>query len=231
MNPVQEKLCVAIGNCTLDDCRKIVQSAKLCELRLDLLKVNDHLRELLSSNAKAVVTYRAPQNDTVELRAERLKVMKEACKLGAAFIDIEIEAIDEYRIELIRAAKAAGTKVILSYHNFQETPPLERLREIADQCFALGADVGKVACQVKSPRDNATLIALLSDSRPMIVAGMGEEAKITRIAAPFFGSQFTYVTPSSMGGTAPGQISVDETLKVLTFLSEHGINIKTSPAA
>jgi len=50
------------------------------------------------------------------------------------------------------------------------------------------------------------MIGLLSDTRPLVVIGMGQLGKITRIAGPLLGSLFTYASHDKGKETAEGQI-------------------------
>jgi 3-dehydroquinate dehydratase type I len=150
-------------------------------------------------------------------------VLKDACRLGATYIDVEIEASEDFLKAAIAAARPSGTKVIISYHNFLETPPAVELSRIVDRCFSAGADVAKVACTVKTPADNAALLGLLVDKRPLVVVGMGELGKVTRIAAPLLGAVFTFAAPADQPGTAEGQLSADEMRAFYAALAKLGV--------
>ena len=71
---------------------------------------------------------------------------------------------------------------------------------------------------VHSDRESIILLGLLLDSRPLVVIGMGEKGKVTRIAAPILGSPFTYASLSSGKETAAGQldkINLEKIFKIL----------------
>jgi 3-dehydroquinate dehydratase type I len=59
---------------------------------------------------------------------------------------------------------------------------------------------------VVSLKDNARLLGLLNDTRPVVVVGMGHKGRITRIAALLLGSPFTYASLAAGKETAEGQI-------------------------
>src|SRR4051812_44973142 len=98
---VASSLCVAIGNSALEHCRALLSTHELCELRLDLLQINEHLKELLALKAKTIVTYRPKDGENDVERNHRLAVIKAAAAHGATYLDIELEADDEYTSAVI----------------------------------------------------------------------------------------------------------------------------------
>jgi 3-dehydroquinate dehydratase-1 len=67
---------------------------------------------------------------------------------------------------------------------------------------------------VLNDADNARLLGLLDDARKIVVVGMGELGRITRIAASLLGSPFTFASQGLGKETARGQID-HETLRTL----------------
>lgn len=53
------------------------------------------------------------------------------------------------------------TKIILSSHNFQETPPAEELHKRASSMRAAGADIVKIATMANDISDAAAVLSLL----------------------------------------------------------------------
>ncbi|MEK6981729.1 MAG: type I 3-dehydroquinate dehydratase [Candidatus Micrarchaeota archaeon] len=214
-------ICVSIAEVGLEKCKSALLGLDLAELRLDQNKLSlTDLSNLLSSKGKTkmIATCR-PNNQMNE--QQRKEILLKAIEQGADFVDVEIESEDKIKQEIIAAAKARRCKVILSYHNYEKTPSREELKQTINWCFTDGADIAKIACKVNDERDNARLIGLLDQSdldRKLIVIGMGEKGKITRIIAPLLGSFCTYVSLSSGKETADGQIdkkTLEEAIKNL----------------
>jgi 3-dehydroquinate dehydratase-1 len=67
---------------------------------------------------------------------------------------------------------------------------------------------------VHSARDNARLLGLLDSHSKIVVVGMGEKGRITRITAPLLGSPFAFASLSKGKETATGQID-KKTLETL----------------
>ncbi len=66
----------------------------------------------------------------------------------------------------------------------------------------------------KSEADNARLLGLLDGGKKMVVIGMGEIGKVTRVAAPLSGGLFTFASLTKGKETADGQID-RETLEAI----------------
>lgn len=122
-------------------------------------------------------------------------------------VDVEIES--ELADLISRLARELNKLCILSYHNFQETPPLETMRRLIHAAHERGA-IGKIAATVNTPEDLANLRSLLSEKWPLPVCliGMGPLGRETRLRFPREGSCFTYGYLDTAG--APGQYSAAE---------------------
>ena len=131
--------------------------------------------------------------------------MKTAVRAGARYVDVEIESSKEFIEDIKKTALENKCDLIISYHNYEETPDLKELVAIVAECFLLGADVAKAACMVIENKDNATILSLFRQGRRIIALGMGEKGKITRIAGPILGAEFTFAAPDQGEGTAPGR--------------------------
>jgi 3-dehydroquinate dehydratase-1 len=113
---------------------------------------------------------------------------------AAGLVDIELRRAAEMK-EVIREARTAGVGVILSYHDFQRTPPPGKLRELARGAREAGADIFKVAAMARGPRDLGWLLEFLADEKgalPLAVMGMGAFGKVSRLALAQAGSCLNY---------------------------------------
>ena len=150
-----------------------------------------------------------------------------AIEAGANYIDIGIDNDENFRQQLVEAAQEQECQVILSYHNYDLTPPLNHLKEIISDCFVSGADICKVACQALSQADAARLLSLYDqpqiEPETLIAFGMGEIGKITRIAGPLLAAPFTYAAFSDGMKTAQGQFDRLTLSQILVML---GVKIK-----
>ncbi len=162
----------------------------------------EEINTLFSSHSKLIATCRPG----FQKKDKRQELLLAAVHAGAAYIDIEMEAEEDFRNIIMSKARKMGCQTIISYHNFEETPDKQELTRIVQNCFNHGADLVKVACKVHNDMENARLISLLEDARPIIVIGLGEKGKKTRFIAPLLGSPFTYASLSKGRETAEGQM-------------------------
>ena len=77
-----------------------------------------------------------PEKSGTEERTEMLKI---AIESGATYVDIEYEAPDDYRNDMIEFAHSHQCDVIISYHNYERTPELDELEKIVHNCFEHGS--------------------------------------------------------------------------------------------
>jgi len=217
-------ICVSIGERTAKGCMKALQGLAFAEVRLDMLEPS----ELTEANVKAIFSQAAAQKGKAKLIAtcrpgkldeERRKGLL-ACAIenGAEYVDVEVEANDAYKAEIAAMARKKGCKVIVSYHDYERTPPAEDLKQIVRQCFKSGADIAKISCMVQSGQDNARLLGLLDSGKKLVVIGMGARGRLTRLVAPLLGSAFTYASSAGGKETAEGQIDKAQLEKMMEEL-------------
>lgn len=122
-------------------------------------------------------------------------------------MDVELKAA-----ALFFASAAVGaplnpaTKVIVSSHNYQATPPQAQVAALLAACAAAGGDVAKVATTANDIADAAVVLrALAAHPGPAIALAMGERGQVTRLLAPKYGGFLTFGALSEARASAPGQ--------------------------
>ncbi len=208
-------ICLSISTKNVEEAVRLIEKYGFCELRLDLIKPDyEEMKQLFSKNGKIIATHRDDGSN------ESMDYLKKAVDLGAWYVDIEFERDSAYKKELIDYASSRGCKVILSYHNFSFTPGFEELKGyIEEEAEKYNPEIVKIACKVIEQRDNITLLSLLNLPYKLVVLGMGEKGKITRITAPFLGSQFTFAG-TRQNLTAPGQLDIDTMAEIIEKIRE-----------
>jgi 3-dehydroquinate dehydratase-1 len=210
-------ICVAISDKDYRKCIATLSEVEMAEIRLDLTEFDDETIDVVfGQDLPLVATCRL---GTMTEKMQYFK-LRRAIEAGAAYVDIEIEASIEQKNALIEVAKENNCKVIISYHNFDETPGMKELFKIADDCYQQGADVAKLATMVNASSDNARLLSLYSIDKPMVALGMGQLGKVTRITATFLGAEFTFASEPGGVETAPGQIAYPEMEQILNTIDK-----------
>jgi 3-dehydroquinate dehydratase type I len=189
----------------------------LVELRLDQIgKDPADIYHAIPAGWKTIATCRPGAYE----ESRRLEWLKASVDLGALFVDAEIESGREYLNELKDVALSGGTQVILSYHNFEETPEPTLLVRKLEQCYERGGDVAKIATHVNSTEDLHHLLSLYALPGRKVVIGMGKIGRIIRVMAPYLGAEFTFASPGEGLETAPGQLDLRQLLDIYKMIDE-----------
>lgn len=187
----------------------------LLELRIDFLLDPDpqkviHLLEEINFPLIATNRMREEGGYFRGSEAERTDILLETAPY-VDFIDIELRTEDKYRSKVINASKSS----IISYHDFQSTPPIKELQRIVTEEKKLGK-IAKFAVMPNNMQDTLNVLEVVNHSENTIGISMGEMGRYTRILASLFGSPITYA--SLDGGSAPGQLNIRETKEIIDKL-------------
>ena len=123
--------------------------------------------------------------------------------------------------EVRELSKANDVKLILSFHDFSATPPLDFLNRRFADAERLGADIAKVAVMPQDMDDILTLLmATLEASRkldiPVVSMSMGGYGALTRLCGWAFGSAMTFAVGEN--SSAPGQMPIEDVEAGLAIL-------------
>ncbi|MDU4961336.1 MAG: type I 3-dehydroquinate dehydratase [Sporomusaceae bacterium] len=142
------------------------------------------------------------------------------------YVDCELRHESAGIERLRQIAHAAGTRLIGSYHNFQQTPPQPAIVAKLSEAAGKGLDVAKVAVMPQSPEDvlvllGATLEAKKRLSIPLITMAMGGYGTVSRMIGGVFGSALTFAVGAQ--ASAPGQIPIEALRLVLNTVEKTAI--------
>src|ERR1700679_3790878 len=178
------KICIALG---LPDVPRLLEQARReAEAGENFLEFRlAHLRdpalgaraiaEFLQSypNCTILATCRRHQNHgkfngSIE---EQLRILEAAIAAGAQAIDVEVESAEGCgkRLEALRSR----TYLLLSYHNYGGTPPME---PVMRRMMRIPADGYKIVTTAKKPSDNCRVLDLARSHAkvPTVILAMGE---------------------------------------------------------
>lgn len=204
---MDSKICVSIADVPITTCMQLAATYPLVEIRLDRMKLDTRQIELLAMQCRQWVATCRPGTYTEE---ERITLLSAAIRAGATYVDIEYEADAGYKQALTGLAKKNQCKVIISYHHFELTPDIDTLNRIVTHSLAMGAHYVKIAVMAHTKADCARIMSLYGKHERLIAFAMGETGKITRIAAPLLGADFTFASFDEEHLTAPGQLTVSQ---------------------
>jgi 3-dehydroquinate dehydratase type I len=118
-----------------------------------------------------------------------------ALKAGIDFVDVEWPG------------EVTDDRVVVSHHDYDGVPDVDDVRR------QMRARHVKIAATPHNFADNARLLAALGNAGTTII-GMGARGLYSRILAPFFGSEFQFVSVDETRSAAPGQLTLQQALAI-----------------
>jgi len=191
---------------------KALKQSDYAEIRFDFLNPNavpDALQQIKKDLRKCVCTLRPVSEGGKFSGSEknRISIMKLIAEYNPFLLDIELNSLSKNK-NLQRYLKSTGTDILLSWHNFKQTPDTSVLKKKLAQMKKFSNNI-KIVTMAKSVNDATRVLSLYKNNNTKLIAfSMGNYGRISRILCLFLGSPYTYV---SLGKpVAPGQFSVDE---------------------
>ena len=208
------RICVVIVNKDLEAIKSVENLVDLFEVRIDL--IGDGWQEVAKQLKKPwMATNRSTsqggkwEGDEDTRVAELLKSLE----LGPDLVDIEIQTENlEQIVEVIKQR----AKCVVSFHEWKETPPLEKLEEVVRKELEAGADICKVITNAQKIEDNITVLQLIAKfpEATLISSAMGSLGSISRVLSPLIGGYLTYASVGEGRESAPGQLTVRDLKKI-----------------
>ncbi len=213
-------ICIPITTRSTEDAISEISSASKCadiiELRIDYIpEAQDTercLEESLKSKTKPIIVTNRPEREGGKFNGseqDRLRLLQKAIDLEADYVDVEYDSIKQI-------VRRKNSKVIISYHNFKETP--QNLSKIYDDIYQHKPDIVKIVTYANDITDNIRIFKLLNTANiPIISFCMGELGHISRILTRKFGGLLTFASLERGKESAPGQLTVDELSRIYHF--------------
>lgn len=221
------RICIALG---FEQTESLLRCAReeaddggrFFEFRLDYLKrpergveaIRTFLGEYPGCDVLATCRRQMAQGAFGDSIENQLSILRDAAGAGARAVDVEIESAAKAKAEAVALGKRAD--LIISYHNFKNTPGLET---VLRRMMTFPAKAFKVVTTAVKPSDIHRVLSLARQhSRtPMIVMAMGEAGFPSRVLAPIYGGLYSYAAPCKAEGTAAGQVSVRQLRHLYRF--------------
>jgi 3-dehydroquinate dehydratase/shikimate dehydrogenase len=224
------KLCVAIQAGAAAELMQRAEAAlaeaKFLEFRLDSLakpaaalpNVRKFLAEHRDVTVIATCRRKAFGGHFGRSLTAELDILLDAAGAGCKIVDLEVESAEEAKPaalkEFRKGLRAAGTALLVSFHDFSRTKGLE---QAADRIEVFEPDYVKVVSTAKALADNLAVLKLIEErslSAHVVGIAMGEEGLVSRVLGPRAGAAFTFASSSEGVGTAPGQVTARTLLDV-----------------
>lgn len=201
------------------------QGPDMIELRADFLeeianteKIIDLVNTVLKiTDIPLLFTIRSEKEGGQIILLNDGEIMELLCEVAKStsvdLLDYEVNNDKKLVQQFMYIAHEHGKKVVLSYHNFLETPDNELLLEYFTKMDVYNADFAKIAVMPKSKADVRRLLEVTSVadeklSIPVITMSMGDLGKISRVIGWVYGSVLTFGV--GVASSAPGQVPIAE---------------------
>lgn len=221
------KVVVSISGTSLCDIQKEIEQVHenidvldIIEIRSDAfdnMSRSEHLRlvdEVCAelSGLPIIYTYRTSHeggSGSKSYAEYKDLLMDVITKCDIDIVDIEFVTGGKALSEIVDCASENNKKVLLSHHNFKETPRLEEMQKLLYNMHSAGGEILKLAFRPNDADDVLNMLKIVKIGKEaignkIIGISMGELGKMTRLAGGDFGSCLTYgyITNNS----APGQV-------------------------
>ena len=186
------------------------EGADLLEWRLDVTRDPEVETVLPQSPLPVIATVRSVEQGGhfSGTRQEQLRLVIRAATSGSSYVDWEFRPSEPLPDELL----VMRERVILSYHDFEQTPTDGELESLFDQMAASSTGVVKVVTLAQRMEDNILLLNLIGRGRnrgiEVVAFCLGPLGRISRLACLLMGGAFTYAALESGAEAAPGQLTL-----------------------
>ncbi len=229
-------VCVPVRAKTSSELKKQAQAASknadIVEIWVDRLPLSLSATQIIGvCNAPIIIVNKGKNekggwNKGEEQRVERLK---EFIRAGVDFVDVDQRTNPNLIKGLLKAKKVSKSKtsIVISFHNFKNTPSEIVLMQKYKKAVSLGADIVKIATFARQKEDNITLFELnkkiqkLKKRKPLAFMAMGQKGILSRMAAPLLGSYFCFAALNKNLRSAPGQLTIDDYKKIAQIMNNH----------
>ncbi|MCI1778380.1 MAG: type I 3-dehydroquinate dehydratase [Bacteroidales bacterium] len=231
-------ICVSISYNDYDKCLKTLHNAEMAEIRADLCELSEtEIASLIKgTRGNVIITCRIAGTSIKKAKS----MLCAGINAGAGYVDIETEAPDEFVSEIRGLAAAKGCRLIISHHDFEKTPSLTDMEEIARDCLSKGAEIIKIVTTANNTEEAVRTLALYKSKNlkdmlsgcgknknaGLVAFSMGEKGKFTRYTSLLMGSPFSYAAPEEGKNTAPGQFTrkqLENLFKEGKFVFKHPV--------
>lgn len=217
------KICVSIASEDVDSIAK--QSGRAFELGADYVEIRfdylkpDQLQAAIDAakgaKSKAVFTLRSKDQGGRFSGSEqdRVKWLYRLAEQKPMLLDVELHTLQE-NDELADFLESQKTPLLVSWHDFQQTPPSDSLADVLSE-MRIYSNYIKVVTTAKSVEDSLRLLEMYETATGLhpIFFAMGEAGVISRVLCTVAGNApFTYASLEK--AVAPGQLTVKQMRKL-----------------
>lgn len=194
------------------------------EIWLDYIKDldNDFITSVSKKyKGKLIFVFRRQNLEKIKLSFEKRLEMISLLSKFNVFLDLDF--LTQYEeLEFVKQ-KNLGIKLILSFHNYKETPSLDHLKNLINKMKRYIPEILKVSTFCKTEIDALNLLNLIlmfkEQKLKYIVLGIGEKGFITRIFGTIWGNEIIFAPKTLSEKSAPGQLTKKQLEDIFSKIS------------
>ena len=165
---------------------------------------------------KIIYLFRRKNLENPKMSFEKRKKIMDIISESSCFLDLDISQKQDLKYLKLKSKKI---NLILSYHNYSQTPDNEKLKKIVKSMNQHKPEIYKISALCKSDNDAMRLIDLLTKLKEQkikcIILGMGAKGVITRIAGAILEQEINYAPLTPNNKSADGQLTKAQLEKIL----------------
>ena len=216
------RICAVIVNKDLAAIRAIEPAVELFEVRIDL--IGDGWQEVVKQLHKPWIACNRSAEEGGKWEGDEARKIDElvtATELGADIVDIELNTRN---LEAALPVIKKRAKCLLSFHELEKTPPLDKMKAIVQKELEAGADICKVITTAQRFGDSLAVLQLIAEfpGTKIISFAMGPLGLASRILCPLVGGYLTYASIEEGKESAPGQITVRDLRAIYEMMAGGG---------
>lgn len=192
--------------------------ADYVEIRFDLLKpgqLQPAIDAAKSISGRAVFTLRSNEQGGKFAGSEqdRISALHTLAEQRPMLLDVELHTLQESD-EFADYLESQKTPLLVSWHDFEKTPPNEQLADVLSE-MRIYSNYVKLVTTAKSVEDSLRLLDLYDTATGLhpIFFAMGDAGVLSRVLCTLTGNApFTYASLEK--AVAPGQLTVKQMKKI-----------------
>jgi 3-dehydroquinate dehydratase I len=223
------RICVSIAAYDLEQLKRQINQAfnygaDYVEIRFDYLNLSDMDQAMSIANMinkKAVYTLRSP-DEGGQFKgniSERIAWLRKLSASKPMLLDVELHTI-KYNTYLADYLKEQNISLLISWHDFEKTPPDAELTKVLYEMRTYSQNV-KMVTTAQTTVDSMRLLDLYENALGLnlIAFAMGEAGVISRVLCVIIGNApFTYASLEK--AISPGQLTIKQMRKLYDRIND-----------
>jgi 3-dehydroquinate dehydratase type I len=182
----------------------------------------DQLKSCFSmSKSKLIFLFRRLNLDSPKLSKELRDECINYLLTKNCYLDLDLTQTED--LDLLCNKLSGADKLLLSYHNYQNTPDNTELLRLLGEMQKFTPAIIKFATKCLTPEDCLRMLEfglqLKSRQQKCIITTMGEYGALPRIQAALYFNEFNFAPQKLSESSATGQVELDKFIELISFFS------------